>query len=212
MLIKCVFNYIFCNTVVIDSVTGGVILHHSSKMHRYINSLSKRYPSRGQLSFCRQLHLGWSWVFSSDRILLLCDFVMLIKLVKQVKLPLTLFLLNILWKLLVFGKYLSINFRNVFPVFVSTFTLYGGLNHIIFLWKCQILLISKIFFVPTRRQYVVIGRCGIIKCCFIGWNIGYSFWNVIWKCFDDIRSWTWYKERCRSVSYKIDIFRCKDWM
>ena len=99
----------------------------------YISSLSKQFPCRGQVSFCRQLHLGWSWVFSSDRILLLCDFITLPKLGKQLKLTLTLFLLNILWNLLVFRKCFSKSFRKVFPMFVSTFTLYGGLNHIIFL-------------------------------------------------------------------------------
>ena len=54
-----------------------------------------------------------------------------------------------------------------------------------FLWKWQNLLISKIFFAPTCRQYVVIEKCHIIKCCFIGWNITYSFWNIIWQ---DIQS------------------------
>ena len=68
-----------------------------------------------------------------------------------------------------------------------------------FLWRCQILLISKIFLVPTRRQYVVIGSCDINKCCFIGWNNTYSFWNVIWQCFDDIRQMVW---------TDIDISRC----
>ena len=105
----------------------------SFKMHWYINSWSKQCPSRGQVSFCRQLNLGWSSVFFSDRIQLLCDFIMLPKVGKQLELTLTLFLLNILWNLFVFRKCLSIRFRKVFPMFVSMFTLYGGLNHIIFL-------------------------------------------------------------------------------
>ena len=87
----------------------------------------------GQVSFFWQLHLGWSSVFFSDRILFLYDFIMLPKLGKQLELTLTLFLLNILWNLLVFRKCLSIRFRKVFPMFVSTLTLYGGLNHIVFL-------------------------------------------------------------------------------
>ena len=82
---------------------------------------------------CLQFHLGWSCVFSSDKILLLCAFIMLAKLGKQLQLTLTLFLLNILWNLLVFEKCLSISLRKVFPMFSSKFTLYGGLNHIIFL-------------------------------------------------------------------------------
>ena len=49
------------------------------------------------------------------------------------------------------------------------------------------MLISKNFFVSTPRQCVVVEMCRNIKCCFIGWNIPYSFWNVIWQCLDDIR-------------------------
>ena len=51
-------------------------------------------------------------------------------------------------------------------MFVSTFTLYGGLNHIIFLCLTffeggyQILLIR---FVPTCRQHVVIERCALLN-------------------------------------------------
>ena len=119
----------FCKTVVIDSVTGGILF----QIDWYISSWSKQFPSRWQVSFCRQLCLGWSWVFSSDRILFLCDFIMLLKLRKQLSLTLTLLMLNILWNLLAFGKCLSISFRKVFPRFFSTLTLYGGLNHTVFL-------------------------------------------------------------------------------
>ena len=45
-------------------------------------SMYKQCPSRGQVSFCWQLCLGWS-LFSLDRILLLCNFIMLAKLGKQ---------------------------------------------------------------------------------------------------------------------------------
>ena len=165
----------------------------SFKMHWYINSLSKQCPSRGQVSFCRQLNLGWSSVFFSDRIQLLRDFIMLPKVGKQLELTLTLFLLNILWNLFVFRKCLSIRFRKVFPMFVCFHVhavwwikpYYLSLPY--FLWRCQILLMSKIFFVPTRRQCVGLGRCGIIKCCFIGWNIVYLLRNSIWQCLDDIK-------------------------
>ena len=44
----------------------------------------------------------------------------------------TLFLLKILCRLLSLGKWLSNRFRNFLPMFVETFLLNGGLNHMIF--------------------------------------------------------------------------------
>ena len=61
----------------------------SFKLRWYISSLFKQFPSREQVSFCQQLHLGWTWVSPTDRILLLCDFIMLSRLGKQLRLTLT---------------------------------------------------------------------------------------------------------------------------
>ena len=55
----------------------------SFKLHWYIISLFKQFPSRGQVALCRQLHLGLLWATSSDEILLLYDFIVLGKLGKQ---------------------------------------------------------------------------------------------------------------------------------
>ena len=55
----------------------------SFKLHWYISSLFKQSPSRGQVSLCRQLHLGLLWATSSDKILLLYNFIILGKLGKQ---------------------------------------------------------------------------------------------------------------------------------
>ena len=44
------------------------------------------------------------------------------------------FRLKILYSLCVFGKCLSIKFRNLLPILVETFLLKGGLNHMIFLF------------------------------------------------------------------------------
>ena len=89
----------------------------------------KHFPSRGQVSFCRQLHLGWPCVVSSDKIMLFCDNIMLAKLGRQLWLTWTLFLLDTFWNLLVFGKCLSKSFRKVYPIFICTLTLYSGLNY-----------------------------------------------------------------------------------
>ena len=40
-------------------------------------------------------------------------------------------------------------------------------------------MMNKIFFVPTCRQYVIIGRSSIIKWCFIGQNTIHSFSKAI---------------------------------
>ena len=102
----------------------GILIPCLNNVH-----LEDKYLSLGKL------HLGWSWIFFSDRILLFRDFIIreTPKLGKQLKETLTFFLLNILWNLMVFGKCLSIRFRKDIAMFVSTFTLYGGLNHTLFL-------------------------------------------------------------------------------
>ena len=48
-------------------MTPSLVLF-SFKLHWYISSLSIQFHSRGQASFCWQLHLGWSWIFSSGKI------------------------------------------------------------------------------------------------------------------------------------------------
>ena len=102
------------------------------------------------------------------------------------------------WKMLV-NKFYK-NFSNVcFYVHAVWWVKPYYLSLSYFVWRCQMLLINKIFFLRTRRQCVVIGRCSIIKCCFIRWNIAYSLWNAIWQCLDDIRRMVW---------VDIDINRC----
>ena len=53
--------------------------------------------------------------------------------------------LNNLWNLWWGGKCFFIRFRNIFPVLVFTFLLYGGLNQKIFLFCCFFLLAVSIF-------------------------------------------------------------------
>ena len=47
---------------------------------------------------------------------------------------------EILWNLWSRGKCLSIRLRKYLPIFVGTFLLKGGLNHIMFLFRCLLVL------------------------------------------------------------------------
>ena len=62
----------------------------------------------------------------------------------QLQLIFIVFLLNNLWNLWWGGKCFFIRFRNIFPMLVFTFLLYAGLNQMIFLFRCFLLLaVSK---------------------------------------------------------------------
>ena len=68
----------------------------------------------------------------------------------QQLLPLTVFLLNILWSLLEGGKWWRNSWRNLFPTFVETALLKGGLNQMmlrcrfLFVWLLLVLLNSSL--------------------------------------------------------------------
>ena len=63
----------------------------------------------------------------------------------QLQLIFIVFLLNNLWNLWWGGKCFFIRFRNIFPMLVFTFLLYAGLNQMIFLFRCFLLLAVSIF-------------------------------------------------------------------
>ena len=50
-----------------------------------------------------------------------------------------------MWNLWWDGKCFFIRFRNIFPILVFTFLLYGGLNQMMFLFRCFLLLAVFIF-------------------------------------------------------------------
>ena len=58
----------------------------------------------------------------------------------------TVFLLNILRNFLCGGKCLSYKDRKCFPTFVTTFALYGGLNHIIFYFRFLLVVVFCLMF------------------------------------------------------------------
>ena len=57
-------------------------------------------------------------------------------------------------KLFLGGKYLSNEDRKCFPTFVTTFALYGGLNHIIFLLRFLVVVVFCLIFCWYRISYL----------------------------------------------------------
>ena len=79
---------------------------------------------------------------------------------QELLLILTLFLLHISWNLLVFGKCSSISFGKAFPMFVSTFTLYGGTNHVMLL---LIYLFFLIFISFLKQRFTIFTKTQLYK-------------------------------------------------
>ena len=74
----------------------------------------------------------------------LCEFMMVLIFCKHLHLLLTTFLINNLQNLWYVGKCIFTRFRNIFPILVFTFLLYDGLDQIIFLFRCFLLLVAFI--------------------------------------------------------------------
>ena len=99
----------------------------------YTRHSVRHSPFNGQFGFDLQLHL-WlllSFVLLSN--LELCCLMMFPLLVVQQQLSFTVFRLKILWYLL-FLQNCFTSLMNSLPIFVFTFWLFGGLNHINFLF------------------------------------------------------------------------------
>ena len=91
--------------------------------------------------------ITWQSVFMDVLIsFLLCDLMMLATFWVQQYFTFTVLLLNILWSLLEGGKWWRNSWRNLFPTFVETALLKGGLNQMmlrcrfLFVWLLLVLL------------------------------------------------------------------------
>ena len=153
----------------------------------YTRYPDKHFLSNGHSVFWRQLHSLISvevWSFSK----LVFWFQMThSKFGMQLHLILTLFPLNNLRYFWCWGKCLSMRCRNILPMLVFTLTLYGGLNHLIFLLRSRLgrgVDVNWIFSLKPLNLSALLytGEVFFVTRC-----IKYSSADRRWYLFDD--SW-----------------------
>ena len=91
-------------------------------------------------------------VFLGHNSLLLCDEIIDDMLLMQLQLTFTMFLLEILCKLLDFGKCCFNNFRNVLPIFVLMLREKRGLTEIILVFCYFLLVLSLVFIFGMKTK------------------------------------------------------------
>ena len=69
------------------------------------------------------------------------------------------FLFNILCSLFVGGKHVSIRLRNCLPMFDATCLLYGGLNHVMFLFLLFFGLLKNIEQKHSKTKLQMYAKC-----------------------------------------------------
>ena len=108
------------------------------------------------------MHILCLVLFLGNKIFALWEFMIVLIFQWQLCLIFTVFLLNNLWNLWWGGKCFFIRFRNSFPMLVFTFLLYGGLNQMIFLFRCFLLLVK---FQSISANFIAL----ISSASFIDW-------------------------------------------
>ena len=104
----------------------------------------RHFYSNGQVSLFKQLYVLCSVLFLQYNIYALWEFMMVLIFCKHLYLLFTTFLLNNLQNLWYVGKCIFTRFRNILPILVFTFLLYDGLDQIMFLFRCFLLLVAFI--------------------------------------------------------------------
>ena len=104
----------------------------------------RHFCSNEQLTLFKQLHVLCSVLYLGNKIFALREYIMAWIFRVQLQQIFTVFLLNNLWNLWESWNFVFIRSSNIFPILVFTFLLYSGLNQVIFVFLCFLLLAVSI--------------------------------------------------------------------
>ena len=119
------------------------------------------------------------------------------------------FNLKILLNLCDLGKYFLTSFRNTLPMFVLTFKIYGGLNHMTFPFLFHLVFstgaLNFIINIPAVFQSWLVESFSLNEFIFITWQI----WNMAvghqWQLVDDGKWMVWLRMNVEKGVIRLPI-------